>query len=418
MILKARCSASDLRVMSLAVLVAACSLAATPRLLTADDKVEARLREGWKRLVRIPETVREELVSLTTGDGEIRKLTFRRAIPESRVVSWVEQGWLCVRRTTAEHELEWQVVLARARDPEPPTVTIDEMQSSLELTYGDYFIREDDMGKLRIEREPKSADSPEWPQIKFEPFEFQRVHAELGFSEVFGSDFWTWLQARTTPGRPDLWLRLTEGTGMQENDGFGINSISYAGSADVVYDLRIRARIEPGLLIAARRTVGAAEQGLTGETLQHRLGAARAPALSASRWLNAERPIALDDPKSRLTLIGFWAGWSESSIIKLRRMKALHREFGERGLKVIGAHSALDADDAARIVRTKEVTFPVMIDDSSEHPKRFGVTAERYRVYDLPAFFLIDGSGSVLTGYGMGPPPREMIEALLRDSQE
>lgn len=408
---------SRLRAVALAVLVVGSSFATIPRLLTADDEVD-RLREGWKWLVKIPETVRDETVSLTRENGEVKELTFRRAIPESRILLWVEQGWLCVRRTTADDELEWQVILARASDPERPVVTIDEKQSSLELTYRDYFVREDGSGRLRIERELKLADAPEWPLVNFDPFEFQRGKATMGMTDSFESDFWTWLQTRPIPGRPDLWLRLTEGGGMQENDATGINCISYAGTADIVYDLRVRARVEPELLVATRRTLAAAEQGLTGETLQHRLRATRAPALSASRWLNADKPVALDQLKNRLTLVGFWAGWSESSVKKLRQMQALHKDCEARGLTVIGVHSALKAEKVAETVRTHEVEFPVMIDERSEHPKRFGVTTERYRVDDLPAFFLIDEQGIVLVGYGMGPPPREMIEALLKEPRE
>jgi len=406
------------RALVLGALVAGWSFGAISGLLVADDEIEPRLREGWKWQVKIPERARDEQMSLTDGDGEVRKLTFRRLIPGARALLWVEQGWLCVRRTTEDDELEWQVVLARASDPERPVVTIDEKQSSLELTYRDYFIREDDSGKLRIEREPKSADFPEWPLVKFDPFEYRRGQATLGMTDSFESDFWTWLAARPIRGRPDLWLRLTEGSGMRENDGTGINSISYAGGADIVYDLRVRARVEPELLIATRRTMAAAEHGLTGESLRHRLGGTRAPALSANRWLNADKPVVLDELMSRLTLVGFWAGWSEPSVKKLRQLQALHKEFAARGLTVIGVHSALKADEVAETVRTHEVKFPIMVDDTSEHPKRFGVTSERYRVYELPAFFLIDEQGTVLVGYGMGPPPAEMIEALLKEPRK
>src|SRR5436190_13962065 len=68
------------------------------------------LPEGWKWQSTIPAT-------------ESRGEAYSR---ESRVRLWVEMGWLVVRRTTVDDDFEWQVVLARATDPQKPVITIDE----------------------------------------------------------------------------------------------------------------------------------------------------------------------------------------------------------------------------------------------------------------------------------------------------
>src|SRR6185436_17407850 len=81
---------------------------------------------------------------------------------EARVRLWVELGWLMVRRTTAEGDFEWQVVLARATDPQKPEIKVDEY-GNLDVAYRHYFVRETNEGKFRILREIKTAESPPWP---------------------------------------------------------------------------------------------------------------------------------------------------------------------------------------------------------------------------------------------------------------
>lgn len=404
------------RALVIGMIVAGTLAATNSRLVVADEPTQPRVRDGWKWMVTIPEINREETATLlTNGNAVVKKYKFRRVIPEVRILLWVEKGWLNVRRTTWDDELEWQVVLARASDPERPVIKIDEKQSSLELTYRGYFIRENGLGKIRIYREPKSADSPEWPLIKFEPWEFQQSRAMGRFLESFESDYWTWLQAGPTAERRDLWLKFCRAGGINADGTMGVSVANYGGILDEASKDRARAHVESDLIVATRLTPGTAEHGIAGAPLQKRLPVETAPALAEGKWLNSDKPVVLDNLKGKYVIVGFWAGWSESSVKKLKQMQVLHTDFERRGLKVIGVHSAHKADNVEEILRTNGVTFPVMIDIAPEKPMGFvpGETASRYRVDSLPAFFLIDTEGDVSSGYGIAPLPKEMIAELL-----
>lgn len=406
----------QIRAMLSGMLLAAGAISANLPLVQADEPSEPRLREGWKWMVRIPEVNREETVRLfTNGNRLLEEIKYRHIVPESRILLWVEKGWLNVRRSTWDDELEWQVALSRASDPARPVIKIDERMSSLDLSYRGYFIRENGSGKLRIYREAKSADAPEWPTLTFAPWEFQLSRTSGRFADAFQFDYWNWVQAGPSVQKPDLWVRFSEMGGLRTDGGIGVQVTNYGGVLDELSDHRAQAHVEADLVVATRQTTAAAEQGLTGKPLQSRLKAERAPELAAGEWLNADKPLALGDLNGQYALIGFWGAWNEPSVKKLKEMNKLHERFGKRGLKVIGVHSAHKPEKAKEVVGSSEITFPVMIDSPPESPNGIvpGETARRYHVDALPAFFLIDSEGAVSTGYGMGPPAAELIDELL-----
>jgi hypothetical protein len=156
----------------------------------------AGLRDGWRQEIEIP------AVKISNGD------TFLRP---SKVVLWVEQGWLCGRRTDADEVIEWQVVLAQPMAAAVPAVETDE-RGGLAIAYGNYFIREN-LGQLRILRQRKDAPAPTWPKLEMShPIErklgYGRMPAKLVEIKAFVSGGWCWVTSGPANDRPDLWLRL------------------------------------------------------------------------------------------------------------------------------------------------------------------------------------------------------------------
>jgi hypothetical protein len=146
------------------------------------------LTEGWNQSHVIAEWKVGDRVIAREGLCELR----------------VERGWLTVARfSTPDKALEWQVVLARAEEKLQPVVKIDPKNKSLEITYGRHFIR-DTLGRLRILREAKTAESPEW-SIPAVPKAIEKGSA----GNLRGVEANDWIWALSAPeGRPDLWMRI------------------------------------------------------------------------------------------------------------------------------------------------------------------------------------------------------------------
>src|SRR5687768_16146663 len=117
-----------------------CLLAAT-----ATGQVPAepsgKLAEGWRREAKV------------SDEGDV-------------VIAWVEKGWLQVQRRNAAGDLDWHIVLAKATDPQPPTIDTWNLAGSVNVAYqnGRYFIREFDF-YLRAFREKKDPAADDWPRL-------------------------------------------------------------------------------------------------------------------------------------------------------------------------------------------------------------------------------------------------------------
>lgn len=365
-----------------------------PSIATAEEPTGG-LRDGWKWRTTIP--------PLKFADTVVTR--------ECRVTMWVEKGWLLVRRATIDDDLEWQVVLARASDPAKPQIKRNEATGGMELRYREYFIREGVAGRLRIYRELKTNDAPEWPALSLDGERRPLGSGSCPTAAIgsFALDQWCWIESGRSAKHPDLWVRLQPTTNRNGAASRGDALSGFYGTADGPAEMFYgdsQAQDEGDLFIGTRKSFDEADRGL--DDLQQDLAfrARNATALTASEWLNDADALSLDKLEGRVVLLYFWADWCKASVSKLPRVEQLHNTFEGQGLVVIGIHSAERSDSAGRSMKDNNVSFPVMIDD--------GETAKRYRVGALPNCFLIGKGGRVVWGYGMAPPTDAVIEELLK----
>lgn len=106
-------------------------------------------------------------------------------------------------------------------------------------------------------------------------------------------------------------------------------------------------------------------------------------------WVNA--PVHVSQTHGRPVLLYFWSMDCESCIQQLARVREWTREFGARGLIVIGVdvtHSDAELRDTNRVeqfARQHGVDYPIAVDDGS--------MAQAYEVENHPAVLLFDAYG-------------------------
>lgn len=116
-------------------------------------------------------------------------------------------------------------------------------------------------------------------------------------------------------------------------------------------------------------------------------GKSKAPAVEL-RDLQG-RTVRLSDYKGRVLLLNFWATWCPPCRAEMPDLVKWQREYGSRGLQVIGiTYPPAEAREVRQFIRTIKVNYPILI-GSAETKALFeqGDT--------LPVTVIIDRAGSI-----------------------
>ncbi len=104
------------------------------------------------------------------------------------------------------------------------------------------------------------------------------------------------------------------------------------------------------------------------------------------------KPLTLRSLRGRVVLLDYWATWCGPCQMATPTLEALHRQFGPKGLAVVG----MSVDDARSVGSVKPfmkhfgMTYIV-----TASPQANGRAQYAYRVNGIPSQFLIDKKGIV-----------------------
>ena len=173
---------------------------------------------------------------------------------------------------------------------------------------------------------------------------------------------------------------------------------------------RRRPRLAPLVWAALIALVGFALAGLTlvplgrvgdgsaGTLVGDRAPTLDAPDLDRRRW-------TLDDANGRLVWINFWATWCPPCRIEMPMIQRLHERYGDR-LLIVGVDFGEDRDTVADFVRRYDLTYPILLDPTSENFYRWSPQ------FGLPQHYFVDAEGRVLRQFNGELAPEEMLATV------
>ncbi len=117
--------------------------------------------------------------------------------------------------------------------------------------------------------------------------------------------------------------------------------------------------------------------------------------------------ISLSKLRGKIVLLDFWGVWCGPCRQKLPHTQKIYDQFKNKGLTVIGIHSAFQTKGMAAFIAENNYTFPTGIDT--------GHIAKDYGVTGWPTYYLINRQGRLAWGPRHAPPSEKLIESLLKD---
>jgi thiol-disulfide isomerase/thioredoxin len=131
-----------------------------------------------------------------------------------------------------------------------------------------------------------------------------------------------------------------------------------------------------------------------------------APELVVESWHQTAGKPSVKGLRGKVILLNFWGLWCSPCVQALPDLNALTRNYGDRGLAVIGIHTPAKADQLTAFLEQHQVNFPVGVDTEK--------TAQRYQLRNYPTYVLIDRQGRIhATSFAV--PTAETIDKLLLD---
>lgn len=118
-------------------------------------------------------------------------------------------------------------------------------------------------------------------------------------------------------------------------------------------------------------------------------------------------PISLAEYRGKVVLIDFWAVWCGPCLGEIPRIKRVYEKYHDKGFEVIGV--SLDEDEAAlrAYIHENEMPWRHIFDGQ----KWSGHLVEQYGVRSIPAPFLIDREGKVISVKARGSLLDELVAA-------
>lgn len=122
--------------------------------------------------------------------------------------------------------------------------------------------------------------------------------------------------------------------------------------------------------------------------------------------------VSLADMRGDAVLVNIWATWCPPCREEMPGLQALHEEYAEEGLRVLGV--SIDSRNAERDVATFidnfGLTFPILLDPEERVTRVFRTTG-------VPETFLIDREGEVVRRWiGIFDPMSEDTRASIAEA--
>jgi peroxiredoxin len=118
----------------------------------------------------------------------------------------------------------------------------------------------------------------------------------------------------------------------------------------------------------------------------------------------------LEKYKGKYLLIDFWASWCGPCRQAIPKVKALYRQFHEKGFDVVSISIDTDKNAWKKAMKEEDMPWEQLLSDNKD------TTMEAFQFSGIPTLYVVDKEGKIVTKYsGYGPDTEAAIKSLLEN---
>lgn len=118
--------------------------------------------------------------------------------------------------------------------------------------------------------------------------------------------------------------------------------------------------------------------------------------------------MALADLKGQAVLIDFWASWCGPCTMQAPIVDRIGKKYEAKGLRVVGINVDDTADVAKAHTRKLGVSYPILLDETSDAQRAYGVSR-------LPSLVVVDREGNV-SSFTSGIVDEDALDRMVREA--
>ena len=120
--------------------------------------------------------------------------------------------------------------------------------------------------------------------------------------------------------------------------------------------------------------------------------------------------VSLSDFRGRVVFINFWATWCPACRVEMPEIEAVHQEYKDKDVVVIGVDIREDEDTVRRYIERGGYSWTFVMDTTGE-------VTMNYRIIAIPTSFFLDEEG-VITAIKTGAITKKSMESRLAEAME
>jgi len=116
---------------------------------------------------------------------------------------------------------------------------------------------------------------------------------------------------------------------------------------------------------------------------------------------------SLSDYEGKIVVLDFWATWCGPCVKAMPGLQKLHEKYADKGVAVIGMNTSESGDPVA-FMKKKNFTYQLLLNADP--------VSNAYRVRGIPAFYVLDGEGTIVfSAVGFSPGHEKEIEKVINE---